>query len=119
MHSVPIESNYYHYGRTGPILSKKEYFSSYEPYPSTNLSPPIQIQQWKCKKTLKDLQSTISSADKPLMGMSYVLGTCVEKFYCVLCTKSKFFHMNQIVGHVTGNSHRMNYCVSNFVITTY
>lgn len=109
MDSFPNESHYF--GQTGPILTKNDFIPN-DVYSQQIDPPPSELPQLRVKKTLKNLPEVISSAEKPLMGMSYVFGTCVEKFCCVLCDKS--FHMNLIVGHVTGNSHRMDYCVSKF-----
>lgn len=60
--------------------------------------------------TMEDLPKIMSSQGKPLMGTEYTLGTHVNHFKCVLCNKS--FHMNLVVGHLSGNSHRLKYCVS-------
>jgi hypothetical protein len=95
---------------TGSILTK-DVFITHEVQGFSNPAPQNETPQVKTKKTLKDLP-TINMENKPLMGVSYIFGTCAETFCCMLCEKS--FHMNLIIGHVTGNSHRMDYCVSKF-----
>lgn len=96
-----------------PNLSK-DMFMSQEQSQYINLKPKNQIRSEFDKKlsgkSLKDLPAIISAQQKPLMGLSYIFGINTEKFCCVLC--DKWFHMNLIVGHVTGNSHRRKYCVS-------
>lgn len=61
------------------------------------------------KKSEKYLKVLIKKEKKPLMGIAYI-NPFSDKFHCYLCEKT--FHLKLIIGHLTGNSHRMNYCVS-------
>ena len=79
------------------------------------ISPSKQIKShnsmtYKPKPKLNNLSYLLRQAEKPLMGVSYLAGYAAEKSRCYLCNKD--FHMNLIVGHLIGNSHRIKYCVS-------
>lgn len=106
-HNYQYQGNFT-YG-PAPTLTKDMFITHDKPQTPT-LTPKIKTQPVKSVKKLRDLPAVIKSQEKPLTGLSYVFGTSVEKFQCVLCEKS--FHMNLIVGHLLGNTHRRNYCVS-------